>query len=337
MPKRHCSGGSWAYQRVVSGDLATRDLRPVIHPSKPKDGHYPVKNTLSQGHVNSSSQEQRQFYMSRTPFEAGPESPVQANKKRRYSAAVFIERDTKKQGAAPMQGEAPHHTASADSVWTVQGAPPTAEATQPLTGSEEMDIDSEAAANEPRALKRPGRSTRVKQPTGEKGGTPPATGVAAPLPQFHGDMDTVTAEMNDWTVNEIQRSLDDLEQRERAPVQPGSRDALKFQPRVPARRFAERHPQQQGVANTNARGGDSMALHTHKDDNADWVEVVYHRVPASKIDGTIPRGDIGLIVFEDDKEKEYFYEGAEGDSDEAFEDEDDENGMFATETPLPVS
>ena len=73
-----------------------------------------------------------------------------------------------------------------------------------------------------------------------------------------------------------------------------------------------------------------MALDTHKEDDADWIEVVYHRVPASKIDGSIPRRDIGVIVFEDDEEKEYFYDAAEGDSDEAFEDEDDENGMFAT-------
>lgn len=334
MPKRHCSGGSWAYQRVVTGDLATRNvLRPVIHFSKPSDGHYPAKETLSQDHVDSSSQpvqEQRQFYMSRTPFVPGPESPVQANKKRRYSAAIFIERDTKKQGTAPMQGEAAHHTVS-----TVRGAPPGAQAAQPPTGSEEMDIDSEPAANEPRALKRPGRSTRAKQPVGEKGPTPPATGVPAPLPQLHGDMDRVTAEMSAWTVNEIQRNLDGLEQQERAPVRPGSRDALKFQPRVPARRYVERHPQQQGVAKTNAPGGDGMALHAHKDDNADWIEVVYQRVPASKLDGTIPRGDIGLIVFEDDEEKEYFYEAADGDSDDAFEDEDDENGMFATNPPRP--
>lgn len=333
--KRHCSGGSWAYQRVISADLATRDLRPVIHPSKPgDDGHYPGKNTLAQSHADSASQpaqEQRQFYMSKSPLVAGPESPVQANKKRRYSAAVFVERDAKKQGIPAMQGEPAPHTVSAESVSTIQGAPPGVEASQPLTGPEEMDVDSDPAANEPRALKRPGKSSRVKKPTAEKGSTPPTAGTRAPLPQFHGDMDKVAAEMSAWTVNEIQRNLDDLEQQEkRAPVQPGSRGALRFQPRVPARRYSERPPLQQGFAKGNAQGDDSMALDTHKDDDGDWVEVVYHRIPASKIDGTIPREDIGVIVFEDDEEKEYFYGGMDGDSDEVFEDEDDENGMFAT-------
>lgn len=333
VPKRHCSGGSWAYQRVVSGDLAARDIRPVIHPSKPGDNHHPARHPLAHGDADSSSQaeeRQRQFYMSRTPFVTSPESPVQANKKRRYSAAVFIERDTKKQGIPTTQRGPDSHAVAAEPVSARQGPPPGAEASQPPAGPEDMDVDSEVATNEPRALKRPGKSSRVKQPTGEKGGTPSTAPAPAPLPQFHGDMDKVAAAMSAWTVDEIQRNLDDIEHRQTAPAHPASRDALRFQPRVPARRYAERHPQQ-GEPAVAPPGRDTMTLDTHQNSDGEWVEVVYHRVPASKIDGTIPRGEIGVIVFEDEEEKEYFYDATEGDSDDDFQDEDDENGMFATQ------
>ena len=34
--------------------------------------------------------------------------------------------------------------------------------------------------------------------------------------------------------------------------------------------------------------------------------------------GNIPRGEIGVVVFEDDAEKEYFYDATEGDSDDGL-------------------
>lgn len=334
--KRHCSGGNWAYQRVVSGNVPASHIRPVIHPSKPSNGHKPTLTHTDVGRLSEKEHEQRQFYMSRRPPATGPESPVQANKKRRYSGTVFIERDMKKQGTTlpATQGGPARHTVS-----TQEAAAP------PLPGAEEMDIDGQAPANEPRALKKPGKSSRVKQPTGAEKDkdTPPDAPAPAPLPRFHGDMDKVASEMSAWTVNEIQRNLDDLEQQQQeqqaaaaaSPSRPGSRDTLRFQPRVPARRYAERHPLQQGVVPVaNAPVGDTMTVDAQQDADGDWVEVVYHRVPASTIDATIPREDIGVIVFEDDEEKEYFYEATDNDSDENFEDEDDENGMFAS-PPAP--
>lgn len=331
--KRHCSVGSWVYQMEVSGGSVSREIRPVIHPSKPGDGlpaeHAPAHSDA--GLPTQEEKEQRRFYMSRSPFAASPDTPVQAIKKRRYSATLFIERDMKKhqKEAATTQGGPHHHTVSGESA----PARPRPEASQPPTGPEEMDVDTEAAPSGPRALKRPGKRSRIRQPVDKKDATPPT----APLPQLHGDMDRVAAEMSAWTVSEIQRNLDDLDERQTqtTPVRPGTRDALRFQPRVPARRYSERHPQQGGPV-TGGSGGDAMAVDTAQDDE-EWVEVVYHRVPASVINGTVPQKDIGVIVFEDDEEKEYFYGATEDDSDADGFDDDDENGMFVTLVTDPVS
>lgn len=322
------SVGGWVYQMEVSGGSVPREVRPVVHASKPGDD---PKHAPAQGDAalpTQEEQEQRRFYMSRS-LVTSPDTPVQATKKRRYSAAVFVERDMKKhqKETSTTQGEPHSRTVPGESA-----------AAQPPTGSEEMDVDTEVT-NEPRALKRPGKQSRIKKAEVKEGkeGTP----ATAPLPQLHGDMDKVAADMSAWTVSEIQRNLDDLEERkaqtQTSPVRPGTRDALKFQPRVPARRYPERHPQQGGPL-TGPPGGDAMAVDTTRDDDGEeWVEVVYHRVPASVINGTVPQKDIGVIVFEDDEEKEYFYGATEDDSDADGFDDDDENGMFVPLVADPIS
>lgn len=307
----------------VSGGSAPREVRPVIHASKPGDD--PTAPAPAHGDAvfpTQEEEEQRRFYMSRS-LVASPDTPVQATKKRRYSATLFIERDMKKHQKEPTaaQGE-PHRP-------TVPGA------SEPPTGPEDMDVDAEAA-NEPRALKRPGKRSRIAQPAGAKEDAPPK----APFPQLHGDMDRVAAEMSAWTVSEIQRNLDDLEDREArtqtSPVRPGTRDALRFQPRVPARRYPERHPQEGGPV-TGPPGDDAMAVDTAQgQEDEEWVEVVYRRVPASVINGTVPQRDIGVIVFEDDEEKEYFYGATEDDSDADGFDDDDENGKSITLITGPI-
>ncbi|SPO01070.1 uncharacterized protein DNG_03817 [Cephalotrichum gorgonifer] len=315
--KRHCSGESWVYQRVIAGASASREIRPVIHTSKPGDEHHATKQTRH-GDATSTAQggqeqQQRQFYMSRSSFVPSPDSPTKAAKKRRYSATLFIERDVKNphQGVSATQGEPTHHTILPETASTRQGSDFGPEANQPPIGhGQDMYMDdANVATNEPRALKRPGKRTPTTH---------------TPLPQFHGDMSKIAADMDAWTMSEIQRNIDNLElQHPTSSSQPGSRDALRFQPRVPARRYAERHPQEGGASTTTAPGGDAMALDSL--DNQDWVEVVYHRVPASKLDSTIPRGDVGVIIFEDDKEKEFFYGAADSDSDAELPDDEDEN------------
>ena len=312
----------------VSGDSISREIRPVIHASKLGDDAQHAPAQVDAALPTQDEQEQRRFYMSRS-LVTSPDTPVQATKKRRYSATLFIERDMKKHQKEPTitQGKSHLHTLPGESA----AAPAPTEASRPPTGPEEMDVDAEVA-NEPRALKRPGKQSRIRKAEDKEGAV-----ATAPLPQMHGDMDKVAAEMSAWTVTEIQRNLDELEERkvqsQTTSVRPGTRDALRFQPRVPARRYSERQPQQGGPA-TGPPGGDAMAVDTaHDDDGEEWVEVVYHRVPASVINGTVPQKDIGVIVFEDDEEKEYFYGATEEDSDADGFDDDDENGMFVTLSP----
>lgn len=330
--KRHCSVGSvgsvgsWVYQMEISGGSVPREVRPMIHASKPGDD--PAAHAPAQGDAvlpTQEEEEQRRFYMSRS-LVASPDTPVQATKKRRYSATLFIERDMKKHQKETTTAQGESHRP------TVPGEP----AAAPLhAGPEGMDVDTEAA-NEPRALKRPGKRSRIAQPAaGAKEDAPPK----APLPQLHGDIDSVAAEMSAWTVSEIQRNLDDLDEREAqtSPVRPGTRDALRFQPRVPARRYPERHPQQ-GDPVAGPPGGDAMAVDAAQgQEDEEWVEVVYRRVPASVINGTVPQRDIGVIVFEDDEEKEYFYGATEDDSDADGFDDDDENGMSTPFVTGPTS
>ena len=136
--------------------------------------------------------------------------------------------------------------------------------------------------------------------------------------------------------------------------------SLRFKPKKPSQRYAERHPEVVTDTHSNksdaARGnssahapsssdhpsaveggGDEMDIDGDGDvsdggssstRSSEWVVDVYERVPASKIVGK--KHNIGLIVFEDSKDQEFFY-GPEGDSedDAPGDDGNDSNGMFS--------
>lgn len=132
----------------------------------------------------------------------------------------------------------------------------------------------------------------------------------------------------------------------------------KYKPK-PAPRYAERH----GLAGTGGHGsgqdtttapaadGDEAAhgAESSQDDAAsdsgagsetdddDYVTETYVRVPGHEVKqaGGAEPGSVGLLVFDNEPDIEVFY-GAEEESDDEFEDDEDENGMSPRNTRRPT-
>jgi len=315
--------------------------------------------------VDEGAAEQRQFFMSKSSFLSVQAVGQISSKKRRQGTAVFVEREPKKTRPTSLpSGDALIGTGTTSGSLQ-QPLPTKATASivpqetqhafasiQPQASQEEIGpakggLES-AAAEEPRKFKRAGRVVRDHpRPAGG------SIAAAAPLPEYHDNMEKLASEMGAWTMDEIQRNLDKLEsksnraqpptplqEQRQGPVKKKavSRSTLSLRPKVPAQRYAERHPETMApvgpptASSAGAAVGKKIdaSLDTEMDVDGDWIEEIYQRVPASKLDATVPRSNVGVIVFEDEKEQQFFYGSGEGDSDaEMWQDEEDENGTLA--------
>ncbi|CAI4217985.1 unnamed protein product [Parascedosporium putredinis] len=297
--KRHCSG-NWVYQRRdPEVQLANRIIRPVIHSSKAHGAPAEGKQHDDLAEATEAAAAQRQFFMSKASFTKISEA---------------------RQGSVLENAASLDHAALA----TLQASE------QSQSGEGHGSRNQEA-----KKLKRPGKLVRDQPRTSEaeKVDEPPT------LPQYHHDMERLASEMGAWTMNEIQRNLDQRgsqsSNQRPVPKPAGARSTPSLKPKVPAQRYAERHPQAKAavpVASTPSQGRTPSgqkaedALDTEMDMDGDWIEEIYQRVPASKLDATVPLKDVGVIRFEDDKEEQFFYGAGDGDSDaEQWEDEEDEN------------
>lgn len=302
--------------------------KPVIHSSQPhtktttfQSSETPKPNTnelvsdngATQEPVGSSTtetassdpvkSEPRQFRMSRKEMMGGASQLARVHggiTKKRSTTALFVERKIKRISARPLQ--------------KLQAA---ANTPAPV----EMEVDKP----EPRKFKKPGVSklTIKKKENAQiyKADIPKSM-----TDRWNVDMDKLAVEMNAYAMEQIglniQKANDEKQSEGPAKVQ------HKFKPK-PTSRYAERHPDvTQEQADVDMM---DMDPDISDSDDGDYIIETYERVPASKLGEHVPSHTVGVIVFEDEPELEFFY-GDDGDSDvEWAEDEEDENGMHIYE------
>jgi hypothetical protein len=128
--------------------------------------------------------------------------------------------------------------------------------------------------------------------------------------------------MDSWALEHITHTLANQE-NERARHAQTHTMPTKYRPKAPAKRFAERHPEV-----VSPRKGD-RDMHMDGDsetEDEDYVMETYVRVPAHTLEAPVPPEQLGVLVFDQGSDVEYFY-GLEDDSeDEYLEDEEDSNG-----------
>lgn len=152
------------------------------------------------------------------------------------------------------------------------------------------------------------------------------------------EMDQLARDMNDFVLKQIGENLAAIEERDRkqaavaarrAPVST-SPQSSKFKPKAPTKRYAERHPEAASIpakAATTATTGD-MDVEYESYGEDEYVIETYVRVPATTLGMNVDPGKIGLLVFDNEPDVDYFY-GVEGDSDDEWpEDDEDENGKL---------
>lgn len=132
--------------------------------------------------------------------------------------------------------------------------------------------------------------------------------------------------MDTWALEHIAHTLASQE-REKTRSQHAT--PTKYRPRAPAKRFAERHPD---VVSPGRDDGEVGGVEMDGDDGGsetgdeDYVMETYVRVPAHTLEAPVPPEQLGVLVFDQGSDVEYFY-GLEDDSeDEYLEDEEDSNG-----------
>lgn len=181
-------------------------------------------------------------------------------------------------------------------------------------------------ANEPVRLYKKPRTPRARSPQ-------PDTPSRVPLPDSfskpHGvNMDQRTADMNQWVLNEIGANLQEMERESQKQQSP----KLKFRPKAPEKRFAERHPEQTAglqvpsssdTPMTDASGEDGME---EDGDDGDWVIDEYVRIPAHSMAMDTSPADVGVLVLEGEEDDYLFFGPEREDDDDLIDEDEDENG-----------
>ncbi|KAL1894171.1 hypothetical protein Sste5346_005957 [Sporothrix stenoceras] len=172
--------------------------------------------------------------------------------------------------------------------------------------------------------------------------------------QWDTDMDQLTRDMNDYTLEIIGRNLAAQQSQQAAALEKKRREAerqkgemsrlanerrkaayAKFKPKVPAQRHAERQGAET-TADADEMSDDTMPAEEDGEEEAsetdeeDYVTETYVRIPGHEAtreavaNGAAVPGTVGLLVFDNEPDLEFFY-GVEEDSEEDGEDDEDEN------------
>lgn len=239
--------------------------------------------------------------------------------KKRPGTALFVERKIKSLPSRKLeainQGLATHGPIPARSA---SRTPPVSESPQ----TEEMEVDT----TEPKKYKKPG----VNRSAGKAGATT-ATSELPPamLNRWNVNLDKLTADMNAFALEQIGLNIQQAEKEKPAARKPASAlSPQRFKPKAPAKRYAERHPEeiQEHVDN---KMSDADVAHSDTDDD-DYVIETYIRVPLSAMQKQkVAPGSVGLLVFDDEPDLEFFYGEGSDSEDEWAEDDEDENGKQA--------
>lgn len=343
---------------------APSSQRPIIHTSGAKRGNAAFQSTkdnnnnkaTSSGDVEpskasdaagadpesvGSADEPRRFHMSRADIMlASSNYPTQRNyrgvAKKRSAPALFVERKHKRLPSTKFQSIA--HGLHAQT--PKEASPGSSQLSTPRSHSpshsDQMEVDNSTA--KPR--KKPGLARQAQQ---EGTATPKKTDLPSSMvDRWNVNLDQLTADMNAFALEQIGINLqrqeeEERKQRERAAAQRAriaaatsssatysSPSQSRFKPKAPAKRYAERHPENvlKPVDNdaTNPDGAGSGT------DDEEYIIETYVRVPASTISKQhVASKDVGLLVFDEEPDMEYFYGGNSDSEDEYAEDEDDEN------------
>lgn len=351
---------AYIYQRRIQGPAENdssagrkppSDLMPVIHASKPGDekrdsekssrSQETKPDTSAQNIPKSKNEavtptapivedrvskpqaasEPRRFHMSRQSLVPSPLfSPgVTTGKRSRYKTptTVFVERGHKR-------------TRTEDVQMTDVDSLPTAKS----PGKDEGLRNSTPA----RKQKLPGsdrRRTEAKHAQAAKRGVPESL-----QKEQDSDMDELTRSMNEFVMQQIGENLARIEERDRKEAAAAARKAAsatspqssKFKPKAPLKRYAERHPE---VAATQTVAAPSMSTTEEYESLSDdeYVIETYVRVAAASLDKDLAPEKVGLLVFDNEPDVDFFF-GEEGDSDDEWpEDDEDENGEPVTRLP----
>ncbi|RFU81783.1 hypothetical protein TARUN_439 [Trichoderma arundinaceum] len=324
--KRHRSEANWVYQRRESKATATgpavgrSDGKPVIHVSQPEVRPSPTKtrtdgrNSGATGDVQRPTKrpadgqlpEQRTFHVSRAMLaqaSATQGSTIPASSKHvRYGPTIFVERTGRKK-IIPKSSRQSLVIKDAHTIIT--------------KGSEQEMPNTYDEPIEQRHLKKPGVAKR-RDPSQE----PPAR---VPLPQSlahrHGeDMDRITADMNQWVLNEIGANLHAMEVEKRQAEKP------RFKPKAPMKRYQERHPDA-ATSNVPSESADTPMADASEEegDDEDWIIEEYIRIPAHSMGLNVPPSDVGILVLNGEEESMLFYGPPQDEDEEYAEDDEDEN------------
>ncbi|KAJ4420607.1 hypothetical protein N0V82_004275 [Gnomoniopsis sp. IMI 355080] len=193
----------------------------------------------------------------------------------------------------------------------------------------DVDATSSTAAEEPPPRK-------LKLPGADRKGPPKPTAqvkkeVAKSEDEKHwaAEDDELSRRMNAFALEIIGQNLAEEEERDRKAAAAATRKATassphRFKPKPPVKRFAERHPEV--IAKYEASvppASDQDEYETVSED--EYIVETYVRVPASVLNKDVAPEKIGLLVFGNESDAEFFY-GVEGDSDDEWlEDDEDEN------------
>lgn len=200
------------------------------------------------------------------------------------------------------------------------------------------DVDASDPADEPppRKLKLPGSDRKI--PVTKK----PITAVKKEVPvsmkkDWAGDMDEITRNMNDFALQLIGQNLAEIEERDKKVAAAAARKEAaaankspqtpRFKPKVPAQRYAERHPEVAAATQSPAPVSSTAPQDEYESASEDdYVVETYVRIPVASLGQEVDPEKVGLLVFDNEPDLELFH-GEEGDSDDEWpEDDEDENG-----------
>lgn len=266
--------------------------------------------------------EQRRFHLSRPDTMLSASSyPTRNNggfTRKRPAPALFVERRIKRISSRTVEKLQSASNAQPSAGMTGQNALATQDTLSATKG-----INADKA--ESRKYKKPGVGKLASKETTSKAKTE--------LPQsmtnrLDVNMDRMAEEMNAFVLEQIglniQKAEEDQQQSTKSPNRGASSSQLKFKPKAPVKRYSERHPETAPELADKEMADINVGVSDTDDD--DYVIETYVRVPASKMGENVPPQNVGLLVFDEEPDIQYFYGEGSDSEDEWAEDEEDENG-----------
>lgn len=239
--------------------------------------------------------------------------------KKRPAPAMFVERKIKRISSRIIEKR---HAANNARSSTPTPAPAVTEA---------MEIDTP----ELRKFKKPGVARLSAARENGAGSNKPELPKSM-TNRWNVDMQQLTADMEAYAMQQIglnlQKAEEEKYEQERSRINSPSK--LKFKPKAPVKRYAERHPVE--VQRTADREMVDAGAENSDSDEGDYIIETYVRVPASSIGDHVPPQSVGLLVFDEEPDVEFFYGEDDESEDEWAEDEEDENGTTWPTAPASL-